>query len=74
MLMTDIKPGKQAVITDLTKLDKLAHKRLLDLGVYEGETIRLLASFPFGGPYLFEVSGQRIGIRRFDAGRIGVEG
>lgn len=73
MLLTELKPGTQGIITDLSKVDKLVRRRLLDLGVIEGERVRYKSAMPFGGPYLLEIYGQSIGIRRSEAMTIYVE-
>lgn len=73
MQLAELKPGKHAIIIDLSKIDRVIRRRLLDLGVTEGESVCCKRFLPFGGPCMFEVHGQSIGIRRRDAGNIDVE-
>lgn len=73
MLLTELKPGTRGMITDLSGIDKMIRRRMLDLGVTEGEKVRYKAAMPFGGPYMLEICGQCIGIRRREAMSIQVE-
>ncbi|WKB37030.1 FeoA family protein [Terrilactibacillus sp. S3-3] len=73
MLLTELKPGTHGIITDLSKIDRLIRRRLLDLGVVEGERVQYKSAMPFGGPYMLEICGQCIGIRRKEAMHISVE-
>lgn len=73
MLLSDLKPGTQGIINNLSKIDPLTRRRLLDFGVIEGEHVRVKSAMPFGGPYILEICGQYISIRRNDAMSIGLE-
>jgi ferrous iron transport protein A len=73
MNLTELKPGAQAMITDLSKTDRMVRKRLRDLGVTKGTMICLRSVMPLGGPCCFESCGECIGIRRAEAEAIDVE-
>lgn len=73
MVLTELKPGFNAVIKDMTLVSDLLKKRLIDLGIMEGTPVSILQMLPFGGPITVEAAGQWIGLRRRDAGHIKVE-
>ncbi|MCR8642475.1 ferrous iron transport protein A [Paenibacillus sp. N1-5-1-14] len=74
MKLADIPVGKSVRITDVTTLNELVRRRLMDLGIMEGAVISLRKTLPFGGPFTIESSGQWIAIRRSEACQIAVEG
>lgn len=53
-------------------MDKYQKKRLFYMGIYAGAKIRFLGAAPLHDPFLFEVRGARIILRREDAKRIEV--
>lgn len=73
MVLTDLKTGVKAQITDISYVNELLRRRLIDLGVMEGADIHITRSLPFGGPLALEAAGQWISIRRADAEKIKVE-
>lgn len=73
MMLTDLKQGELAKITDLSPIHSVMKRRLLDLDILEGSFIQLKRVLPFGGPVAIETNGQQIGIRRMDAMKIKVE-
>ncbi|WP_353947921.1 FeoA family protein [Sporolactobacillus sp. Y61] len=73
MFLADLKPGMEAKIIDLSKINQVARRRLMDLGVSEGEVVCCKALLPFGGPCMFETCGQCVGIRLNEARSIFVE-
>lgn len=74
MNLTEVKPGDTCRISDLSKLNSIVQKRLLDLGVIEGVEICCKYAMPFGGPYMLEVCGQCLSLRKKDVHCIEVEG
>lgn len=72
-MVSKLKAGEKARIIDITKVDRLVQRRLLDLGFTEGSEISVKSTMPFGGPIMLESCGQSIGIRRHDANQIEVE-
>ncbi|MFD3447978.1 ferrous iron transport protein A [Microbacteriaceae bacterium 4G12] len=67
MLLTELKTGKQAKITNLSDVSPTIQRRLLDLGVDEGTMVCLKGLLPFRGPCMIEVCGQCISLRRNEA-------
>lgn len=65
--------GEKGIIKDLSNVDRLVRRRLLDLGFSEGVEVMVKCAMPFGGPVMVESGGQCIGIRRKEAIRIEVE-
>lgn len=45
------------------KVNKETFTRLHNLGLYDGETIRLIQRYPFHGPVIIENNHQRIALR-----------
>lgn len=73
MFLTDLKPGLKARIKDISQVNELLRRRLVDLGVMEGAEVWTKRILPFGGPLSLEAAGQSIGIRRSDANFIEIE-
>jgi ferrous iron transport protein A len=48
-------------------------RKLLDMGVYPDDRVRVLRSAPLGGPLLIEIAGRELAIGRGIAARIEVE-
>ncbi|WP_297595873.1 ferrous iron transport protein A [uncultured Cetobacterium sp.] len=72
MKLTDLKRGESARILKIGKIGELK-KRLVDMGVTAGETIRLERNAPLGDPQEFIVKSTNIAIRKQDAQNIEVE-
>lgn len=73
MVLTDLKQGQSATIQDLSLLDQIVKKRLIDLGFHIGSKIYIKSMMPFGGPYVVESKGQCVAIRKKEAGLIKVD-
>ncbi|MNW25100.1 FeoA domain protein [compost metagenome] len=67
-----LKPGSTGQLMSLDALDPLVHRRLTDMGVRTGATIRLHKITPLGGPVIIECNGQLIGLRQKQAGHMEV--
>jgi ferrous iron transport protein A len=72
-MLGNLRKGEKGKIIDLSQVDTLVKRRLLDLGITEGTEISIKSMMPFGGPFMLESSGQCVGIRRSEALRIEVE-
>lgn len=66
-MLIKLEKGIRAVVVDVSEVDQLVRRRLLDLGITEGSEIVLKCKMPFGGPFMLECSGQCVGIRRNEA-------
>ncbi|MGG0656662.1 FeoA family protein [Rummeliibacillus pycnus] len=73
MSLNELKLGKKAVIINLSNLNKYVKRRLLDLGILEGEEVMLKNRMPFHGPFMLEHNGQILGIRYQEAALIEIE-
>jgi ferrous iron transport protein A len=73
MVLANVNEGEKVTIKDLSKIDHLIKRRLLDLGIFEGTEVNVLSKMPFGGPIMIESRGNRIAIRKVDLNRIEVE-
>ncbi|WP_053365430.1 FeoA family protein [Bacillus sp. FJAT-27245] len=72
-MLAQLKAGEKATIKDISTVDKLVRRRLLDLGITEGSEVCIKCVLPFGGPIMIESCGQCIGIRRKEAKCIELE-
>ncbi|MGC5327133.1 FeoA family protein [Brevibacillus sp. SYSU BS000544] len=71
--LVDIQPGTKVCICDISKVNSIVLRRLIDLGIMEGTEICMKRRSPFGGPLTLEANGQSIGIRRNEASMIEVQ-
>lgn len=72
MKLCDLKRGEKARIIKIGRLGELK-KRLVDMGVTAGETIKLERNAPLGDPQEYIVKATGIAIRKEDAQHIEVE-
>lgn len=72
-MLAQLKAGEKATIKDISSVDTLVRRRLLDLGITEGSEVCIKCVLPFGGPIMIESCGQCIGIRRREAKCIELE-
>ena len=61
--------GQSAQITEIQGDDAIAI-RLMEMGLTEGEEIRVLAVAPLGDPVEYEIRGYRLSLRRTEARRV----
>ncbi|KMY54216.1 iron transporter FeoA [Bacillus sp. FJAT-27231] len=73
MLLSELSRGEKAKIVDLSKVNDMVKRRLLDLGVMEGMEIQLKERMPFKGPFMLNHSGQCLGIRHQEAVQIEIK-
>lgn len=73
MVLSELKQGEKAIIRNISLLDSIINKRLVQMGIREGVEIRIKSVMPFGGPVVIESRGQQIGIRMNTAAAIEVE-
>lgn len=64
--------GDRGRIVDIAGDDGIAI-RLMEMGLTEGEEIKLLAFAPLGDPIEYEVRGYRISLRKAEAQRVEIE-
>ncbi|MFO0942998.1 MAG: ferrous iron transport protein A [Pirellulales bacterium] len=71
LTLADIAPGKSARVIDVTGDDNLA-ARIMEMGIYEGELVKVVGIAPLGDPMDLEVQGYRLSLRKAEAKRITV--
>ncbi len=64
--------GTKAKIKSI-RLESTIKKRLMDMGVIKGETIKLTKKAPLGDPIEIEVKGYKLSLRKKDAKQIEIE-
>lgn len=67
--LADLQIGQSATILDVMGDDGVA-QRLMEMGVTDGELIRLVGFAPMGDPIEFSVRGYRLTLRRAEAIRV----
>lgn len=72
-MLEKLKLGEKAIIRDISCVNYLVKRRLLDFGITEGSEVSMKCKMPFGGPFMLECCGQCVGIRRSEANFIKVE-
>jgi len=70
--LTDLPIGEKAVVTAVHG-DNQITKRLMEMGVVPGASIRMIKSAPFGDPLEVRVRGYHLAMRRSEADRIEVQ-
>lgn len=71
MKLTELKRGESAKIVKIGRIGQLK-KRLVDMGITSGETIKLERNAPLGDPQEYIIKGTGIAIRKEDAKNIEV--
>lgn len=69
--LADLLEGQSAVIADVEGDDAMA-QRLMEMGLTDGEQVRLVGFAPMGDPIEFSVRGYRLTLRRSEAKRVTV--
>jgi ferrous iron transport protein A len=72
MNLADLKVGQQGTITQVVGDDTLA-LRLMEMGLIEGEVVRLLGKAPMGEPLEFAYRSSRLSLRKLEATRVEIE-
>lgn len=67
--LADLREGQSAIIEDVLGDDSMA-QRLMEMGMTDGETVRLVGFAPMGDPIEFAVRGYRLTLRRTEAHRV----
>ena len=72
MNLTDLPIGTNAKVTAVNG-DNQITKRLMEMGVVPGASVRMIKSAPFGDPLEIRVRGYHLAMRRSEADRIEVQ-
>ncbi len=72
-MLTELKAGDKCTICNLNNINLAVKKRLKDFGVTEGCEVCIKRVMPLGGPFMLQVKGQTVAIRKNEASKIEVE-
>ncbi len=67
--LADLLPGQSGVVESLSG-DPALVQRLYELGVYEGETVEVVAFAPLGDPVEVRLGSTRLSLRRREAAAV----
>ncbi len=70
--LSDIEPGQSAKILRINGDDAIA-LRLMEMGLMDGETAKVIGRAPMGDPIEISIRGYRLSLRRIEAERAEVE-
>ncbi|WP_445486530.1 FeoA family protein [Niallia sp. 03133] len=65
--------GEKIKITNMSKVNSLVKRRLLDFGITEGTVVSIQNIMPFSGPFILEHEGSIVGVRRKEVQNLEVE-
>jgi len=71
LTLSDIGVGNSAVVVEVLGDDSLA-MRMMEMGIIDGETLKVVGLAPMGDPMELEIRGYRLSLRRSEARRITV--
>ena len=69
--MDQLRPGQRGHISALAGNDALV-QRLMEMGLFEGEEIEVLALAPLGDPLEIRLGDSRLSLRRVEAARVNI--
>ena len=70
--LDQLRPGQRGRITSLTGDDALV-QRLMEMGLFEGEEVEVIALAPLGDPIEIRRGDFRLSLRRREAARVLLE-
>ena len=71
--LADLKEGQSGTVLDVVGDDAVA-QRLMEMGLTDGEVVRMIGLAPMGDPIEFSVRGYRLTLRRAEATRVTIAG
>ena len=69
--LDQLRPGQRGRVSALTGNDGLA-QRLMEMGLFEGEELEVVALAPLGDPIEIRLGDSRLSLRRSEAARVHV--
>jgi ferrous iron transport protein A len=69
--LNDLQVGQRAVIDRVEGSDAVG-QRLLEMGLFDGEEVEVIAVAPLGDPLEVQLRDYRLCLRRSEAARVGV--
>lgn len=73
MRLSQLLPGMKGNVTSFSNSNKQLHRRLLDMEILEGESMKITQRLPFNGPIVMEANNQILGIRFNNSNNIEIE-
>lgn len=70
--LADLQEGQSATVIEISGDDGIA-LRLMEMGLTEGERVKLIGFAPMGDPLEVMIRGYRLSLRRSEAKRVAVE-
>ena len=70
--LAELPKGVSARVVEVDARDEVG-RRILEMGLTPGASIKLVAIAPLGDPLAFEVRGYRLSLRKAEAARVAVE-
>jgi ferrous iron transport protein A len=70
--LCDISPGQSANVLQIIGDDTVS-LRLMEMGLIEGETVKVVGRAPMGDPIEISLRGYRLSLRLVEASRVEVE-
>ncbi len=67
--LADVAVGQSATVVEVIGDDSIA-VRLMEMGLTDGESIKLMGKAPFGDPLEIQVRGYRLSVRSAEAKRV----
>ena len=67
--LAELTEGQSAIVEQVLGDDAIA-QRLMEMGLTEGESVRLVGYAPMGDPIEFSVRGYRLTLRKAEAHRV----
>ncbi|HEY3424611.1 MAG TPA: ferrous iron transport protein A [Negativicutes bacterium] len=71
--LSDLQPGQTGVVSKVVGCGSV-HRRIIDMGVVPGTSIRVLKFAPLGDPIEIKVKGFNLALRKMEAMMIQIEG
>lgn len=72
LTLADISPGQSAIISEVIGDDAIA-VRLMEMGLTDGEAVRVVGRAPMGDPIEISIRGYKLSLRKIEAARICVD-
>lgn len=72
LTLADIAPGQSATILEVMGDDAIS-VRLMEMGLTDGETVRVVGRAPLGDPIELSIRGYKLSLRKLEAARIQVQ-
>ncbi|MDF2484478.1 MAG: iron transporter FeoA [Herbinix sp.] len=69
MTLKDLKPGQEGVVTSIGEKGPV-RKRIMDMGVTPGATVRVIKVAPLGDPIEVNIRGYELSLRKSEADQI----